>query len=187
MDLTKTFSAAEFSRALESWSWLDLQSAVPRFTSLFGDVFMECSDGSWWLLDTIQGTVTREWADGAELADRLRTESGQDRYLLGPLAEAAHRRGVGLEADQVYVFVPPPVLGGGFAVESIEALSFVVAVDSPANGIVSSARRARALGSPESGSSTTRQRRPPEVNGSRTRTMVIGQGRQRPHCPAVLV
>ena len=129
MDLTKTFTAEEFARALESWSWLDLQGAVPQFTSVFGDVFLESSDGSWWLLDTIQGTLTREWANATELAGALRAESGQDRYLLGPLAEAAHSRGVVLEADQVYVFMPPPVLGGGFAVENIEPLSFVVAVN----------------------------------------------------------
>ncbi len=129
MDLTKTFSADEFSRGLESWNWLDLQGAQPRFTSLFGDVFLESSDGSWWLLDTIQGTYAREWADASELASGLRTEAGQNRYLLGPLAEAAARRGVELEADQVYVFMPPPVLGGGFAVERIEALGFVVALD----------------------------------------------------------
>ncbi|WP_433650977.1 hypothetical protein ACQP2C_32125 [Micromonospora zamorensis] len=45
MELTKQFSEQQYARALESWAWLDLAGKAPRFTSLFGDVFLESADG----------------------------------------------------------------------------------------------------------------------------------------------
>ncbi|MCM0673191.1 hypothetical protein NCC78_00370 [Micromonospora phytophila] len=46
MELTKQFSEQQYARALESWTWLDLDGKAPRFTSLFGDVFLESADGA---------------------------------------------------------------------------------------------------------------------------------------------
>lgn len=129
MELTKTFSQQQYVQALESWSWLDLAGKTPRFTSLFGDIFCESVDGAWWLLDTIGGCLTRPWASRADLAADLAGEEGQDRYLYATLATAAaHRRGLRLGADEVYVFLPPPVLGSGFDVDRIQVFEFVVAV-----------------------------------------------------------
>jgi hypothetical protein len=64
--LTKTFPAATYSEALESWAWLDLAHKVPVFASLFGDVFLQALDG-YWFLDSLEGTVTRIAATKNEL------------------------------------------------------------------------------------------------------------------------
>jgi Domain of unknown function (DUF1851) len=128
VELTKTFAANEFVRALESWAWLDLSSTAPVFTSLFGDVFLRADDG-WWYLDTIEGTLSRRWATQEELAAELVTDEGQDQYLLGGLALEARQRGIDLQPQQVYDFRLPPVLGGAFDVENIVAVDFVVAVN----------------------------------------------------------
>jgi hypothetical protein len=86
-------------------------------------------DHSWWLLDTIGGCLTRPWPSRADLAADLAGEEGQDRYLYATLATAAaHRRGLRLGVDEVYVFLPPPVLGSGFDVDRIQVFDFVVAV-----------------------------------------------------------
>lgn len=128
MRFTKTFSDEQYAQALDSWSWLGLDGRKPLFASLFGDVFLAGRDGCWYL-DTIEGTLTQPWASADELELELSTEQGQDRYLLGGLAAAAAARGLALDADQVYSFMPPPVLGGGVTIESVTVESFVMAVN----------------------------------------------------------
>jgi hypothetical protein len=128
MQLTKTFPAETFSSALESWAWLDLAGKEPVFASLFGDVFLEAADG-WWFLDTLDGSLERLWPGHEELLEELATDRGQDRYLMGALAEAADKLGLHLGENDVYDLMPPPVLGGTFAVENVFMQSFVVAVN----------------------------------------------------------
>jgi T6SS immunity protein Tdi1, C-terminal len=126
--LTKMFTDEQYAGALESWAWLDLSGKTPGFTSLFGDVFLSATDG-WWYLDTIEGKLSLEWpTEGAMLAD-LGSDRGEDRYLLSALAEAAHARGLLLGENDVYDFMPPPILGGSFAVDNIQIYDFEVAVN----------------------------------------------------------
>jgi len=91
MEFTKQFSEQQYGRALESWTWLDLDGKAPRFTSLFGDVFLESADGAWWFLDTFEGHLAQGWKSRADLTTDLATEAGQDRYLLASLAMAPPR------------------------------------------------------------------------------------------------
>lgn len=128
MILTKSFSEADFDRALESWTWLDLQNKTPILTSLFGDVLFVAPDG-YWFLDSVEGTLTRPWASRDEIQADLDSESGQDQYLLGGLAMAAERSGIELGPSQVYDFMVPPTLGGSFSVENVTAAEFVVAMN----------------------------------------------------------
>ncbi|MEV5208255.1 hypothetical protein AB0K35_12365 [Micromonospora sp. NPDC053740] len=126
MELTKQFSEREYAAALESWAGLDLDGKAPRFTSLFGDVFLESADGAWWFLDTFEGQLVRGWNSRADLTAELDTEGGQDRYLLAPLAMGAyHRRGLQLDASQIYAYAPPPIITGSFDVDRIEVFGFV--------------------------------------------------------------
>jgi hypothetical protein len=130
MELTKQFSDEQYAKALESWSWLDLQGKTPRFTSLFGNVFLEDQTGAWWFLDTFEGELVPAWPSRAELVAELQTEEGQDHYLLGVLAQAAfHRRGLSLQPDEVYAYAPPPVITGSFAVDEIQVFKFSVAIN----------------------------------------------------------
>lgn len=128
MQLTKTFTPEQFATALDSWAFLDLTGKEPVFTSLFGDVFLESADG-WWYLDTLEGSLSLLWPTHEELLEALASDQGQDRYLMGALAVIADSRGLHLEENQVYGFMPPPVLGGTFAVENIQADDFAVTVN----------------------------------------------------------
>jgi hypothetical protein len=130
MELTKQFTDDQYMKALSSWYWLDgLDALTPGFASLFGDVFLVDKDRSWWFLDTMEGTLNREWADRDALLATLENETGQDRYLMGGLAMGAfHRRGLELSADQVYAWAPPPMITGRFDVDDIGVFPFVVAV-----------------------------------------------------------
>jgi hypothetical protein len=127
MELTRSFSADQFARALESWDWVDIQGKQPLFTSPFGDVFFQAQDG-FWFLDLLEGTLTRPWPDGDALQADLNTAEGQDRYLMAGLAFAAERQSIIPSARQVLSFKVAPVLGAAIAVENIEVMDFEVIV-----------------------------------------------------------
>ncbi|KUL41467.1 hypothetical protein [Actinoplanes awajinensis] len=115
---------------MESWSWLDLRGKTPRFASLFGNIFLEDEQGTWWFLDTIGGELLAGWVSYADLIADLETEDGQDQYLLGTLAMAAfHRRGLRLNDDEVYAYAPPPIVTGSFAADEIQVFRFSVVVN----------------------------------------------------------
>ena len=54
--MLRAFSPEVFCHRLASWSWLGVQDKTPRFTTAFGDVFLETLEG-WWFLDTIEGSL----------------------------------------------------------------------------------------------------------------------------------
>lgn len=128
MELTRRFTADQFDAALGSWGWLGLDGKVPVFASPFGDVFLESAEGIWWL-DTLLGELSCPWPDPGALEEDLRSEEGQNQFLLAWLATAAEARGLVPTADQVYGFVVPPVLSGELEVENVEVIDFVVAVN----------------------------------------------------------
>lgn len=128
MQLTKTFTGEQFAKALESWQWLDLAGKQPRFTSTFGDVFLR-SEAGWWFLDRLEGKLERLWDTEDAMAEALSTEEGQDRYLLGGLVMAAQEDGMLLGEDEIYDFMPPPILGGDTKFENMTTAGFVITLD----------------------------------------------------------
>ena len=88
-------------------------------------MFLDGSEGIWWL-DPIGGAFTLEWPDRDSLRATLATDRGQDDFLLGGLALAADRQGIVRADHQIYVFTPPPILGGGFAIDHIMAMDVAV-------------------------------------------------------------
>ena len=101
MELTRSFTADQFARALESWDWTDIQGKQPLFTSPFGDVFFQTQDG-FWFLDLLEGALTRPWSDADALQAELNTAEGQDRtswpgWRSRPSARASSVRQAGAE------------------------------------------------------------------------------------------
>ena len=121
------FTPDAYARALEDWSWLIASHEVePVAASVFGDLFLRVSGGICFL-DMLEGALTLEWSDVAELQSELSTPEGQDRYLMGGLAIGASSAGVAPNAAEVLAFKTPPVLGGPITVDNIEAMDYVVA------------------------------------------------------------
>lgn len=126
MDLIRQFPAEVLTEALQDWLWLrDLAELAPLAVSPFGDVILYAPDGVWFL-DTIEGTVTREWDHPAALQDALNTLEGQDRYLLLGLLQQATDAGLEPDDSQVLSFKVPPMLGGAFEVDNIEVADLSV-------------------------------------------------------------
>lgn len=125
MDVIRRFSGEQYSRALESWRWLELDGKAALCASPFGDVFLEDDQGIWWL-DAVDGVLTRPWASREEFAAAVSTSEGQDEYLLAGLGLAAEEAGLTPGPAQVYGFAVPPKLGGAFEVDNVEVIDFVV-------------------------------------------------------------
>jgi len=128
VELIRKFAEDDYSRALESWTFVDLAGKSPLFASPFGDLFLMDPAGVWWL-DTLEGELTRRWSTTQELQEVLNTPGGQDQFLLAGLAMAADRQGLIPGATQVYGFKTPPRLGGVIDLSNVELIDFVVSVN----------------------------------------------------------
>lgn len=130
MELIRQHPFEAYQQGLQAWAWLpDLEGKGPAFTNAFGDVFLQDPDGSFWFLDTLEGTLTRRWPDGDALQAELQTVDGCDEYLMGGLVEAADAAGLTPGAGQILAFKVAPVLGGTFDVDNVEVFDFVVSLD----------------------------------------------------------
>lgn len=105
-----------------------LQGKNPLFASAFGDVFLE-DDTAIWFLDTLDGTLSSIWPNRAMLTAELQTGEGQDRFLLGGLAQLANESGLVLGDGQIYDFSVDPILGGKFSIDNMRVSDFVVTVN----------------------------------------------------------
>lgn len=113
----------------ESWAWLPgLHDEVPRLTSAFGDVFLQGEDG-FWFLDTVEGTLTRRWTDGAALQSDINDRETQEQLLMPGLVAAAEALGIVPTDSEILTFKVPPVLGGSISVDNLEAADFIVTLD----------------------------------------------------------
>lgn len=127
MDLIRHFDVDTFARGLADWAWLLAERQIrPIAASLFGDVFFQADDGVWFL-DSLEGTLTLQWATAQELQAALNTPEGQDQYLLGGIVQAAAAKGVVPGPDQVLIFSVHPALGGPISAENVETMDYVVA------------------------------------------------------------
>ena len=128
MELIRRFPADVVASALQDWGWLaDLSDKTPLVTSAFGDVFLQAPNGVWFL-DTLEGKLTREWADVHELQEQLNTPGGQDRFLMAGVADDAYSAGLRPGDAQVLSFKVLPVLGGAIDVANLEIADLDVAL-----------------------------------------------------------
>jgi len=118
---------ADVNRALESWDWLPIQSKVPFSITAFGDVFLESSEGIWFL-DSLEGTLTKVAETREELQSILSSEEMQDHYLMAGFVIRANNEGMRLGQNECYEFKIPPVLSGPIEFDNIEVQNFVVAL-----------------------------------------------------------
>ncbi|WP_125775975.1 T6SS immunity protein Tdi1 domain-containing protein [Antribacter gilvus] len=128
MHLIREFAPDAYEFALSSWSWLGVDDKLPRFTSCFGDMFLESADG-WWFLDTVEGTLERCWDSMDQMFAELETEDGRAEYLLEETLNQAVAHGLVLAEDEVFAFLPPPAVTGTMNVDSLAPLRFAIAAN----------------------------------------------------------
>ncbi|MBZ5736561.1 T6SS immunity protein Tdi1 domain-containing protein [Nocardioides mangrovi] len=129
MELIRRFRADQYADALSSWTWLDrLAEMTPVLTNVFGDVFLQARDGSFWFLDVVGGRLDQVWSDAAALQADINDPRVQDEYLMVGLVQAAEAAALVPRDGQVLSFKVPPVLGGTLDAENVELADFVVSV-----------------------------------------------------------
>ena len=119
--------SARVADALDGWKWLDLAGKVPVLVTAFADVFLQASDGIWFL-DTYEGKLKKICETKEQLHDLLHTEKAQDLYLFAPFVQRAISEGMALTEEECYDFKLHPVVGGALEMENIEKRSFLVAL-----------------------------------------------------------
>ena len=130
MDVVRRFTSDAYAQALSSWTWLEgIDRMEPVLANAVGDVFLRDPDGSFWFLDTVEGSLVPTWPDAASLQAAVNTREVQEQYLLAHLVRDAAEAGMDPGPDQVLSFRLPPVLGGELSVDNVELADFAVSVN----------------------------------------------------------
>jgi hypothetical protein len=125
--MLRAFDPDAFAYGLASWSWLGVHGKTPRFTTAFGDVFLESLDG-WWFLDTLEGSLELRWPTAVELYTELESTQGRDDLLLEDLFRDVTDRGVAVAPDEVLAFSPHPAVGGRLHADHVEPVRLELAL-----------------------------------------------------------
>lgn len=111
----------DHERALEAWRWLMPPEFKPTLMSAFGDWTLMAPDGGIYLMDTLEGQLTRIAETGREYNYCVdNDEEKRDRWLMEGFVMGQASRGVFLEKGQCFGFVIQPIIGGSFEADNIK-------------------------------------------------------------------
>ena len=121
-DLTVSFSDLDRATLLEDWDWLIGNDRLPVLVTLAGDAFVQDSkSGEVLFLDTVEGKLVSVADSGADFQELLTDKDFVVEHfavtLLEPLLSDNQRPSKG----QLFSFRTPPVLGGSFETDNLEA------------------------------------------------------------------
>ncbi|WP_201848902.1 T6SS immunity protein Tdi1 domain-containing protein [Myceligenerans indicum] len=128
MQMLRTFAKDAFRFGLASWRWLGISGKTPRFTTCFGDVFLESLEG-WWFLDTMEGTLELRWTTAVDMYAELEAPEGRTTYLMDDVVRDAEQRGLRLGRKDVFTFNPHPALGGDMTADNLTTMRFSLALN----------------------------------------------------------
>jgi hypothetical protein len=128
MQMLRTFAKDAFRFGLSSWRWLGISGKTPRFTTCFGDVFLESLEG-WWFLDTMEGTLELRWSTAVDMYAELEAVEGRTTYLMDDVVRDAELRGLRLGRKDVFTFNPHPALGGEMTADNLTTMRFSLALN----------------------------------------------------------
>lgn len=128
MQMLRTFAKDAFRFGLTSWRWAGIAGKTPRFTTCFGDVFLESLEG-WWFLDTMEGTLELRWSTAVDMYAELESAQGRATYLMDDLVRDAEHLGMRLGAKDTFTFNPHPALGGDMTVDQLTTMRFALALN----------------------------------------------------------
>ena len=126
-DLTVNFRHLNRDTLLKDWQWLIGPSKLPILLSRIGNAFVQDSeDDSVHLLNVGTGELLLV-ADSAEefqpmLSDR---EFVMNAFAVQTIV-SLQKAGITLKKGQIYSFKTPPILGGEYTVENLEATDIEV-------------------------------------------------------------
>ncbi len=124
--LTIEIDGMDCSRLLLPWRWLVPESLEPLSLTLFGDWFLEDSDGAIFFLDTLGGRLSQIAPSRASfLAEREKPEN-LDEWYMPELALFCWERGLFPKSGECLTFKFPPVLGGSIEFDNVQVCPLMV-------------------------------------------------------------
>jgi len=126
-DLTVNFSHLDRDTLLEDWQWLIGPSKLPTLLTAAGDAFIQdADDGTVHFLDVGRGEIHAVAGSDEELRSLLASKDFVVNYLAVQMVGAMMKAGRRLEPSQIYSFKVPPVLGGQYDLNNVEATEIAV-------------------------------------------------------------
>ena len=126
-DLTVDFSHLDRETVLHDWRWLIGSSKLPILLTAAGDAFVQdAEDGTVHFLGVSAGQLHPVAGSAEELRSLLANEDFVVSHFAVQMIGALMQAGKRLEADQIYSFEVPPVLGGQYALENVEVTDIAV-------------------------------------------------------------
>lgn len=112
----------DWAALLEKWNWLLPESFGVWFANRFGDLFLILEDGGVAMLDINAGTLTRIAESQDDFSQKLAEGDNARVWLYTPLVDALNAAGTKSDdADRVYAFGKPILLGGEIAAWNVQA------------------------------------------------------------------
>ncbi len=126
-DLTVNFSHLNREDILSDWVWLTGDAKLPILLSASGDAFLQdTNDGYIYWLDT----ATAELFKVADNADEFQSLLSDKEFVVNHLSVNMVgdliKNNITLDQGQIYSYKQPPVLGGEYALQNVEAIDVLV-------------------------------------------------------------
>ena len=96
--------------------------------SSFGDLFFKGPDSSIHFIDSIEGVITPFAQNEEDAKLRLKDPATVNRFLSSETVELLRERNIVLKEDELYIYVPHPMVVGSVAIDSIQVMSTKVVI-----------------------------------------------------------
>ena len=127
---TAKFNPTDITTLYSDWDWLIDQKylAQPWLMSNFGDLFFKSSDGSIHFLDTLEGVITPFAESEQNAKEKLAETATQRRFLTSETVDLLRERDLILKNDELYIYVPHPIVAGAVRIDSVQIMSMNVVI-----------------------------------------------------------
>lgn len=122
---TVSFDKNDVASLYSDWKGiLDPQTiAEPLLMNSFGDLLYKQLDGAVYFLDTLEGTITKFAEDESDMITKLTISDNQNNYLSSEMVTLLRERGLVLNSNELYIYVPHPSFTGTIDMNTIQIMS----------------------------------------------------------------
>lgn len=127
---TVPFKTSEIPVLYSDWDWLIDQKYLnnPWLMTTFGDLFFEDAKGGIHFIDTLEGAIIPFAPNKQSAEAQLQAPDIQKRFLMSDTVELLKERSLTLNNDELYIYVPHPLVVGAVNIDSIQVMSAKVVI-----------------------------------------------------------
>lgn len=127
---TVKFNPDDVPTLYADWTWLvnpeDFKNAL--LMTAFGDLFFKTVDGAVYFLDTLEGAVIPFVKNEADFETKLADTEVQKHFLSVDAVEVLKARNLILKDNELYIYVPHPLVAKAIVLDSVQAMSMNVVI-----------------------------------------------------------